>query len=149
MSEEFLGDAVFVSFDGYQFCLRCAAPPCRIYLEPEVFNNFIRYAKAIRQQQQEMTTMSEQPENQTAPEYDNRYLVPYLKIIADAGEIGIGKEEFAEKAQAYYDGLEDPATDFPGGSKLRQILYIAKLARGVGSLIELTDAGRELIANES
>lgn len=144
--EEYIGDAVYCSFDGWQYRLRCAAPPSVIYLEPAVFQAFIRYANRIRKQQEEMMTMSDDTqENQSAPEYDNSVHVPYLKIIAEGGDLGVGKDEFGEKAQAYYDSLEDPATDFPGGSKLRQTLYISKLARGDGSMIVLTDAGRSLI----
>jgi hypothetical protein len=45
--EEYLGDGLYVSFDGFQFCLR--APRGHVdhvvYLDPQVFKNFNDYAR--------------------------------------------------------------------------------------------------------
>lgn len=47
--ETYLGDAVYASFDGWQIRLRCAAPECEIYLEPQVFQALVEYEKSLRQ----------------------------------------------------------------------------------------------------
>lgn len=47
MTEKYLGDAVYISYDGYQLKLTCAAPPGIIYLEPAVLIGVINYATEI------------------------------------------------------------------------------------------------------
>lgn len=45
-NEEYIGDAVYVSFDGYHFWLRTGdANNQRIALEPPVFDRLIAYRK--------------------------------------------------------------------------------------------------------
>lgn len=81
--------------------------------------------------------MSEAEANQSAPAFDNRTLIPYLKWIQDNTDPATGagptKDAFSEA--------------FPNGSKLRQSLYIGKLAKGdkITGELSLTDAGRELL----
>jgi len=43
--EEYLGDGLYVSFDGYQFCLRAPRENGDhvVYLEPPVLAEFIEY----------------------------------------------------------------------------------------------------------
>ena len=48
--EEYLGDAVFASFDGYQIRLRCAAPECVIYLESNVLEALFQYVERVMAQ---------------------------------------------------------------------------------------------------
>lgn len=50
--EEYLGDGLYVSFDGFQFCLR--APDTMsgdriVYLEPDAVVAFERYVKKVHQ----------------------------------------------------------------------------------------------------
>ena len=63
MSETYLGDAVYASFDGWQIALRCANPSCVIYLEPEVFSALLEFAQRIREsrQVQEQKAMTPNP----------------------------------------------------------------------------------------
>jgi hypothetical protein len=45
-NETYLGDAVYVSHDGYQLCLRTGdSNNQRIYLEPAVYRALVDYAK--------------------------------------------------------------------------------------------------------
>jgi hypothetical protein len=44
--ETYLGDGLYASHDGYQFCLR--ADDNRVYLEPSVLESFERYVKEIK-----------------------------------------------------------------------------------------------------
>lgn len=46
--EVYLGDAVYVSFDGFQLVLRCASPHCVIYLEPSVYVNLLAYVDRLK-----------------------------------------------------------------------------------------------------
>ena len=60
-AEEYIGDAVFVSFDGYQIWLRTGDHNHqRIALEPPVFAKLVDYQKRLmdyyKAQQQEKTT---------------------------------------------------------------------------------------------
>lgn len=45
-AEQYIGDAVYISDDGFQLKLRCEAPSEHgvIYLEPPVFAELIKYA---------------------------------------------------------------------------------------------------------
>jgi hypothetical protein len=47
--EEYLGDGLYVSFDGWQFCLRAPRGDVDhvVYLEPYVLENFKGYAKRM------------------------------------------------------------------------------------------------------
>jgi len=49
--ETYLGDGLFVSFDGYHFCLRAQRDNGwhEIYLEPSVLESFNDYVKLIRE----------------------------------------------------------------------------------------------------
>ena len=48
MSEEYLGDAVYVSFDGYHIWLRTGdGNNQRIALEPSVFTALVNYQKRL------------------------------------------------------------------------------------------------------
>lgn len=47
-NETYLGDGLYASYDGWQFCLRAPRPDgdhC-VYLEPSVLASFQRYVKA-------------------------------------------------------------------------------------------------------
>lgn len=46
-NETYLGDGLYVSFDGYQFCLRAPRElgDHECYLEPRVFKQFLNYAQ--------------------------------------------------------------------------------------------------------
>lgn len=46
--KRYLGDAVSVSFDGFQLCLECEAPPCKIYLDPYVFKALEDYVGEVK-----------------------------------------------------------------------------------------------------
>lgn len=48
LPERYLGDAVYASFDGFQLALRCASPPCVIYLEPAVYHALTEYVEMVR-----------------------------------------------------------------------------------------------------
>jgi hypothetical protein len=46
----YLGDGLYVSFDGYQIVLKANSetnPTDKVYLDPSVFRNFLIYAKSI------------------------------------------------------------------------------------------------------
>ena len=47
--EEHLGDGVYVSFDGYQFCLRASREGGNhfVYLEPAVYSNLTDYVERL------------------------------------------------------------------------------------------------------
>ena len=47
MAEEYLGDGLYASFDGFQFCLRAprSEGDSLVYLEPDVVVAFERYVK--------------------------------------------------------------------------------------------------------
>lgn len=50
MQQDYLGDGVYVSFDGYQIELKTEGLNGHInivYLEPNVFNNLTNYAKKV------------------------------------------------------------------------------------------------------
>ena len=46
--KRYLGDTVYVSFDGWIFRLDCEAPPCTIYLEPSVLLALEAYVRDTR-----------------------------------------------------------------------------------------------------
>jgi hypothetical protein len=47
--EEYLGDAVYVSFDGYQIWLRTGdGNNQRIALEPVVYDRLVRYVESLK-----------------------------------------------------------------------------------------------------
>ena len=54
-NEEYLGDGLYPSFDGFQICLR--APHLdgehRVYLEPSVLDSFERYVAALQAKAEE------------------------------------------------------------------------------------------------
>lgn len=59
MKEEYLGDGLYVSFDGWQFCLRAPRENGDhvVYLEPyvmEQFNEYVQRALAQRTVDQEI-----------------------------------------------------------------------------------------------
>jgi len=79
--------------------------------------------------------------------YDNRHLIPYLKAIAECGPDGMLYEESAEKFGNVFQNLPgDEDLQYIGAAKIRQTMYIARLAQKVNGALILTDAGRELIA---
>ena len=45
--EVYLGDALFASFDGYMVKLRCASPPCEIFLEPSVIEMLFQFVERV------------------------------------------------------------------------------------------------------
>lgn len=51
-NETYLGDGLYVSFDGWQFCLR--APRLEgdhfVYLEPSVYEAFVKFAENKKEQ---------------------------------------------------------------------------------------------------
>lgn len=50
MTDEYLGDGVYVSFDGYHFILKAnsyTVPTSIIALDPHVFNALVAYARKI------------------------------------------------------------------------------------------------------
>jgi hypothetical protein len=49
MDEHYLGDGLYASFDGWQFCLRAPRENGDhvVYLEPHVLASLIAYAKAV------------------------------------------------------------------------------------------------------
>ena len=54
MAESYLGDGLYVSFDGFQFKLRAPhgmGPDMEVYLEEPVLRNFLGYAKDIYKEQ--------------------------------------------------------------------------------------------------
>jgi hypothetical protein len=56
ITKRYLGDGVYVDFDGYAFVLTTedgVSDTNRIVLEPEVFLGFIAYAETIRKRTQE------------------------------------------------------------------------------------------------
>lgn len=61
--EEYLGDGLYASFDGYQFKLRAprgAHGDHEVYLEPEVFDAFVAFAKRITEAANERAYEREQ-----------------------------------------------------------------------------------------
>lgn len=51
--ETYLGDAVYASFDGYQIKLRTTngiETTNEIYLEPETFNNLVKWKRALSEE---------------------------------------------------------------------------------------------------
>jgi hypothetical protein len=58
MDEEYIGDGLYVSFDGWEFCLRAPRENGDhvVYLEPQAvryFNDFVQRATAPRRTAQE------------------------------------------------------------------------------------------------
>jgi hypothetical protein len=48
IKEEYIGDAVYVSFDGFALCLRTGdSNNQRIYVEPSVFSKLVDFAKSV------------------------------------------------------------------------------------------------------
>lgn len=47
-NEMYLGDAVYVSFDGFNLWLRCANPPGRIALEPATYAALTQYVERLK-----------------------------------------------------------------------------------------------------
>lgn len=87
-------------------------------------------------------------DNQQPVEHDNRYLIPYLKAVAEAEDRGENLETTDTDdlfQKIYSENADEETPEFPGASKIRQTFYIAKLARKVGTTLALTAAGRELI----
>lgn len=142
MTEKYLGDAVYASFDGYHVVLRCAAPPCVICLEPAVYQNLTEYVSNLRKQQEKI--MSEQNEAAATEQHDNSWLRPYLKLLAEGGEEGIPKAAAEAAFLAHFESLESGG-EYIGGSKIRQTMYIAGLAKSSGNMIFLTPKGWEFI----
>lgn len=66
--EHYLGDGLYASFDGWQFCLRAPgdAGDQMVFLEPAVLHEFQRYVKHIQKAQVEAVTRpaETQPGNQ-------------------------------------------------------------------------------------
>jgi hypothetical protein len=92
--------------------------------------------------------MSEQSEDGT---YSNDWLKPYLQAIHDAG--AVDKSETDDLFREVYTRLagESADEDFPeyqGASKIRQTMYIAKLAKSAGEAVMLTEKGNEFIGAE-
>lgn len=51
MNELYLGDGLFVSHDGFQICLRTGdGNNQRVFLDPEVLQNFLQYVEKIKGQ---------------------------------------------------------------------------------------------------
>lgn len=49
---EYIGDGVYVSFDGYQLELSTQRETTeRIYLEPQVYKNLLRYVERLKDRQ--------------------------------------------------------------------------------------------------
>jgi hypothetical protein len=65
MNEQYLGDGLFASFDGWQFCLRAPRQggDHLVYLEPHVLASFIAYVRA--------TTASAESANTVAANSDD------------------------------------------------------------------------------
>lgn len=82
--------------------------------------------------------------NQSAPaEHDNTWLKVYLQAIRDAGINGMTSEQCDEVFPTLL-GEDEEAKATP--SKIRQTMYIAKLAKkGAGGALFLTQRGEELI----
>lgn len=53
-NETYLGDAVYASFDGHMVKLRCAAPPCEIFLEPDVIESLFQYVERVTAPKEEV-----------------------------------------------------------------------------------------------
>lgn len=83
-------------------------------------------------------------------EHDNSWLKPYLQKIHEAGG-AIYKDESEEVFRAVFASEHpddnDPA-EYIGASKIRQTMYIAKLARQARDEIVLTEKGRDFIGAE-
>lgn len=75
--------------------------------------------------------MSEQTEKAA---YDATWLIPYLREIEAAGDAGFPVAD-----------TELWSTDEKPASKIRQSMYIGRLAKKAGDALVLTDAGRALI----
>lgn len=55
MKEEYLGDGLYVSFDGWQFCLRAPREDGDhvVYLDASLLDGFKRYVKAVERKMSE------------------------------------------------------------------------------------------------
>jgi hypothetical protein len=55
MKEEYIGDGLYASFDGWQFCLRAPREngDHYVYLEPQVLRSFNEYTKRMLTQPEE------------------------------------------------------------------------------------------------
>lgn len=84
-------------------------------------------------------------------EHDNSWLKPYLKKIQDAGG-AMYKDECEATFKEVYDGIvaalpddvEEPG--YLGASKIRQTMYISKLAKHAKDEVILTDKGLEFLS---
>ena len=48
----YLGDGLYVDFDGYQLCLKANDPYCptdRVYLEPKVWENLVKFVEGLKE----------------------------------------------------------------------------------------------------
>lgn len=67
MEEEYLGDGLYASFDGWQFCLRAPRENGDhvVYLDPNLPDAFKRYCKAVERRMAEhhYGRAVDQPEN--------------------------------------------------------------------------------------
>lgn len=83
-------------------------------------------------------------ENNETPTYSNKWLIPYLNAINATGDEGMSSPQ----ADEVFPTLAAEDQEAPSPSKIRQTMYIAKLARKdkAGNLF-VTDKGQELIAN--
>lgn len=84
------------------------------------------------------------PESAGPTEHNNEWLKPYLKILAEGGESGLSKLDAETRFSDYFNSLGSDM-EYAGGSKIRQTMYIAGLAKSSGSMIYLTAKGWEYI----
>lgn len=92
-------------------------------IEPDEFIDLLPEHKVQRLEEPTDTTTAPKPE------YDNSGLLPYLRQIHDNGGINV----------AWTD------THWPEASKVRQSLYIARLAEKKDGQLVLTEKGRALL----
>lgn len=88
--------------------------------------------------------------NESPQTHDNSWLRPYLKVIKEAGGAIYKSESEALFEEVYRgivaslpEGVEEPG--YLGASKIRQTMYISKLARQASDEIVLTDKGLEFL----
>lgn len=78
-------------------------------------------------------------------EHDNSWLRPYLQAIKDAGSDGMEKAATDEAFARIFAQNNEGDAEFQGAGKIRQTMYIAKLAKGIGNTVYLTTAGLEYL----
>ena len=81
--------------------------------------------------------------------YDNSWLKPYLRAIRDAESGALPVDSTDEVFQNVWLSGQVAGSDaeYPGAGKIRQVMYIAKLARKdkTTNCLVLTDAGSAYI----